>query len=209
MNPLSNFFLCTFTHQGKTFHSSEQYIQYMKAEYCGDENTASLLLSTDNALQCKDLARNITNFNRDSWNDNAKEMCESGISAKFEQNPELVEVLTGMDHKTLVECCSDRVWGNGVPLFDDNCLKPEFWSSQGILGEILEDVRSKLQESTQSQACSLDSDLPMESETSEQPNPITGNPLDGLTPTALEPRQFETPTVHSEHATVTPDPGIS
>ena len=50
MNPLSNFFPCAFTHQGKTFHSSEQYIQYMKAEYCGDESTASLLLSTNDAL---------------------------------------------------------------------------------------------------------------------------------------------------------------
>ena len=168
MNPLSNFFPCTFTHLGKTFHNSEQYIQYMKAEYCGDEDTATLLLSTDNALQCKDLARNITNFNRHSWNDNAKEMCESGISAKFEQNLELAEVLTGTDKKRLVQCCSDRVWGNGVPLFDDNCLKPEFWSSQGILGQILEEVRSKLQESTHNQSRSADIDLPMESETSEQ-----------------------------------------
>ena len=89
MNPLSNFYPCTFTHSGKSFHSSEQYIQYRKAEYCRDEETASLLLTTENALQCKDLARNITNFNRDSWNDNTKEMCESGIGAKFEQNPEL------------------------------------------------------------------------------------------------------------------------
>ena len=30
MNPLSNFYPCTFTHSGKSFHSSEQYIQYRK-----------------------------------------------------------------------------------------------------------------------------------------------------------------------------------
>ena len=193
MNPLSNFFPCSFTHQGKTFHSSEQYIQYMKAEYCGDENTASLL-STENALQCKDLARNITNFNRDSWNENAKEMCKSGISAKFEQNPELAEVLASTNHKTLVECCSDRVWGNGVSLFDENCLKPEFWTSQGILGEILEDVRSKIHESIQSLADSTDCDPPMESDTTEP---------------AVEPRQFETSSIQSEHTTAIPNPGTS
>ena len=151
--------------------------------------------------QCKDLARNITNFNRDSWNDNAKEMCESGISAKFEQNPELAEILTSTENKTLVECCSDWVWGNGVPLFDDNCLKPEFWSSQGILGEILEEVRSKLQESTQI----LNRDLPMESETLEDPNPIRSNPSNETTLAATDPRQFETSTAQSEQASDTTD----
>ena len=207
LNPLSNFFPCAFTHQGKNFHSSEQYIQYMKAEYCGDESTASFLLSTENALQCKDLARNITNFNKDSWNDNAKEMCESGISAKFEQNPELAEVLTSTNHKTLVKCCSDRVWGNGVPLFDDNCLKPEFWSGQGILGEILEEVRSKLQESILNPTC----DPPMESDTSEHPNPIRDNPSDETSLAAKEPRQFETSTAQLDlaSASVTPDPSVS
>ena len=37
LNPLSNFHSCTFNYEGEDFHSSEQLIQYKKAEYCNDE----------------------------------------------------------------------------------------------------------------------------------------------------------------------------
>ena len=177
-----------------------------KAEYCGDEETASLLLSTETALQCKNLARNITNFNRDSWNDNAKEMCESGIVAKFEQNPELTEILIGTNKKTLVECCSDRVWGNGIPLFDDNCLKPECWSGQGVLGEILEEVRAKLQDSELTQYGGAEPVFPME--TSNQLDHAESHTLDVSKTTIEESRQPGISSTQSTEDSSTMEPGV-
>ena len=37
LNPLSSFHPCKFTINGETFNSSEQYIQWTKAKYCGDK----------------------------------------------------------------------------------------------------------------------------------------------------------------------------
>ena len=40
-----------------------------------------------------------------------------------------------------MECANDRLWGTGVNLNHDDCLKPEKWISPGILGKILEEIR--------------------------------------------------------------------
>ena len=67
---------------------------------------------------------------------------KKGIKAKFLQNAAIHDVLLSTKDKTLVECCNDKLWGTGVPLYDDKCLDHSAWNSQGILGEILEVVRS-------------------------------------------------------------------
>ena len=45
-----------------------------------------------------------------------------------------------------MECASDRLWGTGLPLSDPDCLDRTKWISQGILGQILEDIRNKFNE---------------------------------------------------------------
>ena len=37
--------------------------------------------------------------------------------------------------------------GTGIPLHMDNCLDKSHWASQGILGEILQELRTKLKNS--------------------------------------------------------------
>ena len=64
--------------------------------------------------------------------------------AKFMQNNELRSYLLKTNTKRLVECCTDKLWGNGLPLDDNNCLSPNRWFSQGLLGEILEHVQSSI-----------------------------------------------------------------
>ena len=54
-------------------------------------------------------------------------------------------MLTGKtSNKTLVECANDHLWANGVPLYSDSCLDRQRWISQGLLGKLLEEVRSEL-----------------------------------------------------------------
>ena len=38
--PFSNFYQVKFNHQGQNYHSSEQFIQYTKAKYWNDHDTA-------------------------------------------------------------------------------------------------------------------------------------------------------------------------
>ena len=42
------------------------------------------------------------------------------------------------------------MWGTGVPLHVDNCLDKSQWTSQGILGEVLQELRVKLKNSSTS-----------------------------------------------------------
>ena len=40
--------------------------------------------------------------------------------------------------KTILECCYDEVWGNGIPLLNPDCINPKKFTKQGILGSMLE-----------------------------------------------------------------------
>ena len=99
------------------------------------------------SIECKDLSQNIRNFNESKWKQVAGNLCHPGIRAKFEQNPLVLDTLickTG--HKRIVECASDHLWGMGLSLGNPECLNSSKWISQGILGQILEDIRNKFQQ---------------------------------------------------------------
>ena len=75
----------------------------------------------------------------------AESLCKEGLKAKFSQNPHLLDILLNKTgKKTLVECTNDRLWANGIPLYSDTCLNQQRWISQGLLGKILEEVRTEL-----------------------------------------------------------------
>ena len=133
-----------FTHEGKKYNNSEQFIQATKAQFCGDTQSLNQILITESAYKYKELGRNVKNCDITNWNANAKTLCFPGILSKFEQNPGLAAFLKSTGRKMLIECCWDDVWGNGKPLSDPECIDSTKFEHQGILGEMLEDVRSIL-----------------------------------------------------------------
>ena len=96
------------------------------------------------ALECKNLGKEVKNCKTDEWNAAAKEYCFKGLLAKFQQNSGLAAFLKNTQDKTILECCYDRVWGNGYPLSNPNCINPNSYESQGIFGEMLEEIRDIL-----------------------------------------------------------------
>ena len=144
LNPLSNFHPAPFVINGKEYHSSEQFIQETKSLYFKDEVTAKEIMDCDTALQCKHLSRDIRDYNHEDWSRVAKTKCKPGILEKFRNNPALLQTLKKTDEMTLVEACHDQLWGSGIPLGHVDCLKQDKWNSQGIMGEILMEIRSEL-----------------------------------------------------------------
>ena len=130
--------MCNFTYKDVKYHSSKQMIQHMKAELFNDEEAVRNILSAETPLECKLLSKDIANFNRDTWSESAKDLCCGGIIEKFVQNPDLKKKLLSTGTKTIVESCYDRLWGTGIPLHDNRWAHKDMWSSQGILGEMLE-----------------------------------------------------------------------
>ena len=145
INLLSNFYPSSFSHEGVHYISSEQLIQANKAKFFGDLETYNQILCCSTSLECKNLSKLIRNVDESKWEEEAGNICFPGIRAKFYQNPVAMDTLlykTG--NKKIVECASDRLWGNGMPLGDPACLDLTKWISQGILGQMLECIRSKV-----------------------------------------------------------------
>ena len=108
------------------------------------------ILSTEDALESKLLARNIIGYDERKWKEVAYKECYTGLFEKFAQNEELRRVLVNTGNKRLVESSYDQIWGTGIPLNDPSCLDQSKWSSPGILSKLLMDIRSKLMPDTES-----------------------------------------------------------
>ena len=139
----SNFHQCSFNSEGQQFHSSEQYIQWKKAIFFGDTIAQERLLNSEDALECKNIARDIRDYNKTNWNNAAEEQCFEGIRQKFLQNPCLMQSLMATGEKTLVESSYDDIWGMGLPLSDPQSLTKSRWKSVGILGRMLMSIREQ------------------------------------------------------------------
>ena len=77
------------------------------------------------------------------------------------QNPNLLSHLLDTGNRTIIEACSDEVWGTGVTLGDKNCLNSTKWTTKGILGKILMRIRDSCTETEMEQntASSDNSDI--------------------------------------------------
>ena len=141
LNALSNFHPACFVLDGITFPTSEHYIQYTKAMCFGDRTAALNILNAATPADSKNLGWKISNFDKDKWDENAKALCYPGIREKFMQNKALLETLLRTRGHKLVESAKDKVWGTGIVLSRDDWHDATLWDSQGILGEMLTEIR--------------------------------------------------------------------
>ena len=141
LNPFSNFHPCQFSLDGIDYHSTKQFIQLKKGEFFKDDIAKERILHCEDAMDSKDISKNITNFNKREWSKAAEELCLPGIRAKFFQNPGLMAVLLNTENKNMVESSYDELWGTGLPLSDPAALDESQWKSVGLLGKMLITVR--------------------------------------------------------------------
>ena len=89
LNPFSNFHPCQFYLDGIDYHSTKQFIQLKKAEFFKDEIAKERILHCEDAMDSKDISKDITNFNKREWSKAAEELCVPGIRAKFFPKPRI------------------------------------------------------------------------------------------------------------------------
>ena len=123
---------------------SEQFIQACKASFSGDTEVLEQIMQASTPLECKNLGKTVKDCDLKKWNQEASELCYPGLLEKFKQNPGLSAFLKNTETKTILECCYDDVWGNGIPFTNPKCIDPESYKQQGILGEMLEKIRSEV-----------------------------------------------------------------
>ena len=143
LHPFSNFHPCKFSYNGIDYHSSEQFIQAKKAEYFEDDIAKDRILAAEDAQDCKEIARDINNFDKRKWITVAEAICEPGITQKFLQNDNLLRALMSTKGKTLVESSFDDIWGTGVHIASKDALIKSKWRGEGLLGKILMNIRNQ------------------------------------------------------------------
>ena len=113
-----------------SYTCSEQYIQASKAAFSGDSEVLKQIMQANTPLACKNLGKPVRNCDLEKWNKSASDLCYPGLLEKFKQNPGLADFLKSTGNKTILECCYDEVWGNGVPLTNPKCIGP--WKLQAV-----------------------------------------------------------------------------
>ena len=86
------------------------------------------ILVADTALDCKKLGYEVTNFEFKTWKKNAYQVCKPGILAKYLQNERARSTLLNTKDKSLAECTTDKLWGTGIPLHQQDTLNPRKWT---------------------------------------------------------------------------------
>ena len=143
LSPYSNFHSAPFIIDGQKYPTSEHYIQYSKAMLFGDSIIANAILKADTPYEVKKLSYQINGVNRNEWKEHGYEICLRGISKKFKQNPQLMNMLQATNGFTLGEASNYRLWGTGIPLRDKDALNKSAWSSTGWLSDMLHEIRDK------------------------------------------------------------------
>ena len=143
-SPMSNFHKCDFVVDNLKYCCSEQYIQSEKAALFNDDVAQMKIMSTDSPYHMKQIGNRLSNFNKTRWEKKARQVAKKAVTAKFEQNPKLLEVLLSTGTKRLAEASKEKPWGCGISLRENGVLDSSTWNGVGIMGSVLSEVRELL-----------------------------------------------------------------
>lgn len=141
----SNWYMSDFVDkEGKVnFNCGEQYMMYEKAKLFKDYKVAQEILKETNPKEMKKYGRKVKNYDDKLWSCHRYNVMVQGLYCKFSQNPDLKDWIIKADCNYFVECSPyDAIWGIKTPMSSDNCLYPEKWNGENLLGKCLLDVRS-------------------------------------------------------------------
>ena len=100
-----------------------------KADHFGDPVAKARIMNSEDASDSKEIAREITLFDKLNWSEVASDLCFNGIQEKFQQNDHLIEKLLETEDKTLIKASFDDIWGTGQSLGSKDCLNSRSWKS--------------------------------------------------------------------------------
>lgn len=141
----SQWYECTFTADGITYHTAEQYMMAQKARLFGDEAVLAKIMQANHPGENKALGRQIRHFDSAVWDQHKSEIVVNGNLAKFSQNEPLKQYLLQTGNRVLVEASPyDQIWGIGMAKSEPGIGNPLAWKGENRLGFALMEVRDRL-----------------------------------------------------------------
>lgn len=139
---LSSFYCSPFIIDGQKYQNAEQYYQVQKAKYFADAKLVCEMLTTRSPRQCKELGKNVENFNMQEWLNVAEKTMLIGITEKFLQNTSARTFLKSTTGSILAEATRfDSYWANGLDISDTNNEDIDNWPGKNLLGKMLMYIR--------------------------------------------------------------------
>ena len=139
--PLSSMYPAKVKIGEQEYDTSEQAFQHIRAKKHKKMLLAERILLCKKTYTIKQMGDEITPSQE--WNDCEEDVMYSIQLRKFNQNPELADMLIATGTCQLVEATPSRKWGAGATL-SSNILRRHEWKGENRHGKILMTVRAKL-----------------------------------------------------------------
>ena len=144
-SPLSNHFLRDFKIDGERYNCVEQYLMCKKANLFGDQESAVKIYRTKDPVTQKQIGKHVKNFEAKVWAEQSSSILHKGLTAKFQQNSDLLEFLMNTGDSCIAEASADKMFGIGLRLSDPKLWDKSNWIGKNKQGQALENVRAALQ----------------------------------------------------------------
>lgn len=134
----SQWYAHPFIVNGRKYDTAEQYMMSEKALLFGDLDSYKAIMNEPNPKLCKQLGKQIKNFDSSVWNNAFKEIIFHGNLGKLQSNIEFIDALLSTGDAVLIEASPlDDIYGAGISkdhlLNPDGTLKvlPQDWHKTG------------------------------------------------------------------------------
>ena len=142
---LSQWWMCRFQVDGRTYNCAEQYMMAEKARMFGDEAMLEKIMGAVYPKEMKAYGRAVQGFDKETWDKACSAVVQRGNAAKFSQDLALWAFLKGTKGRILVEASPrDRIWGIGMGRSAPDATDPLKWRGTNLLGFALTEVRDEL-----------------------------------------------------------------
>jgi len=141
---MSNFYKCDINIYGTRMKSAEHAYQYTKAFRRGELDQAKKIQEAKDGAEAKYLARFLKPST--TWVSERDQVMKDVLAVKADQVPEFRQALLQSRGKKLVEAVKNETyWASGLDTQDTLHTKPEYWFGKNRMGELLMELRAKLQ----------------------------------------------------------------
>ena len=136
--PFSQWAKSPFEEFNTTFSCCEQFMMAAKAKLFNDEETYNQIMNTKSPKQHQALGRKVQGFEKDVWDNVARDYVTLGNYNKFTQNEDFFRLLYENKHRYFVEASPyDKIWGVGLAENNPLILNEENWRGTNWLGECI------------------------------------------------------------------------
>ena len=140
----SNWFVRPFVIDDFKYFCVEQYMMAQKARLFHDAENYTKILRANTAKGCKWLGKQVTPFDAKVWDAVKYDVVKAGNRAKYEQNPDLKEMLLSTGDSIMAEASpKDYVWGIAMDAKTAAKTDPSKWPGENLLGRILMELREE------------------------------------------------------------------